>query len=343
MCVTITPMSEKIEQPLSVVTIGGGTGSFTLLQEFKDVFSDVTAVVNMADDGGSTGQLRDELGVLPPGDIRQCLVALSEAPQEMRDLFNFRHTDGNFKGHTFGNMFISTVEMMADGDFDTAIRMAGDLLRIKGTVLPVTKDKVKLKLSWPSGETVLGEHTIGNMDFSGQTTPDIHLVPDASLNPAVQAAISKADMVVIAPGNLYGSLAPALIVSGMRESLEQTSATIVYVCNLVTKPGQTDNFRVHDYAAEIERFIGAPVLDYVLYNNEQPSPKVLSKYVRMGELLVQASEEDLASAYYKALGAPLVANDAVEAKAGDAIAHTRSLIRHNAKAVAELLRTISPK
>jgi uncharacterized cofD-like protein len=334
-------MSEQFREDINVVNISAGTGGFTLLQEFKNRFENVTAVVNMADNGGSTGVLRDELGVLPPGDVRQCLVALSEAQDEVRELFSFRFDEGGLKGHTFGNLFLSAFEKMSEGDFSRAVRLAGEVLRIRGAVLPVTTDKVDLELAWPDGETISGEFAIGHVDFAGRSEPHIRLVPETKLNPAAEEAIGNADMVVIAPGNLYGSLAPALVVPGMRETLEQTEADIVYVCNLVTKPGQTDGFKVHNYAREIMRFIGAPVLDYVLYNTERPSEELLCKYMRDGEFLVEACTKAFQNESYQAIGLDMIDDAPVLIQSGDAIAHSRSLIRHNAAAVADQMLALN--
>jgi uncharacterized cofD-like protein len=334
-------MSETLQDNTRVVTIGGGTGSFTLLQEFKNHF-DTTAVVNMADNGGSTGVLRDEFGVLPPGDIRQCLVALSDSSQTTRELMSYRFEQGNgLQGHSLGNLILTAAEKMSDGDYDKAIHMVTDLLNIRGKVLPVTKDKIDLELIWPSGETVAGEFNVGNLHFEGRSRPDIRLTPKPTLNPQAEAAILEADTVVIAPGNLYGSIAPALVVPGMREALSQTDASILYVCNLVTKPGQTEGMRAHEYANEIQRFIGAPVLDYVLYNTGRPEPELLSKYVRDGEFLVQACKRAFKKARYEAVGLPLIADDVLVPQAGDAIAAVRSLIRHDASAVAAKVAEIS--
>lgn len=332
-------MPMKSRSPLRVVTIGGGTGSFTLLRGFKDYFSQLTAIVNMADDGGSTGQLRDELGVLPPGDVRQCLVALSEAP-ELRELFNYRFSEGSLRGQSFGNLFLSAAEKVS-GDFEQAISLASKVLRLRGQVVPVTTTNATLRLSWPDGETVDGEFQIGHLDFQGRAHPEISLQPGAMLTANAARAIADAQLVVINPGNLYGSLAPALLVDGMRAALESTGATVVYVCNLVTKPGQTDAFKAHDFAAEIERFVGSPVLDYLLYNTEVPVPELLATYTHAGELLVEADHAALDSAHYQAIGLPLIADKPVKSGGADAIAHVRSLIRHDATAVAgQLLKLV---
>lgn len=320
-----------------IVVIGGGTGSFTLLSDLKNYTENVTALVNMADNGGSTGILRDELGVLPPGDVRQCLVALSDS-SKLRDLFNYRFSEGSLDGHSFGNLFISAVEKISD-NFEEAVKFAGETLRIRGRVLPVTTADSQLVLVKEDGVKVTGEYDIAHMNFNGKP-PMLSLEPRATLTLSGKKAIKDADMVVIAPGNLYGSLAPALLVDGIEEALSKTKAKLTYVCNLVTKPGQTDGFTVIDYAAEIERFIGSSILDFVLYNTKKPPQELMKKYAREGELLIEFSEEDLKKQHYKAVGAAFVADHEVAVLKGDKIAHSRSLIRHDAKMVSQKLMEI---
>lgn len=315
-----------------LIVIGGGTGSFTLLSGLKQYASNITALVNMSDDGGSSGILRDELGVLPPGDIRQCLVALSQSPQ-LRELFNYRFEEGSLKGHSFGNLFLSAFEKMTN-DFDQAVQLAGEVLNIKGRVLPITTSKSHLVLYDESGSRTQGEYRIGNMDFGTIRRPKVTLEPNAKITKSAKQAILDADMVVIAPGNLYGSLAPALIVDGVGAALARTNAKVLYVCNLVTKPKQTDDFEVDDYAAEIERFIGKPVLDYVLYNTDEPTETMIRKYTRDGEFMVEFDLDKLADKHYRAIGLPLVATEPINQGGADAIAHARSLIRHDSDAIA---------
>ncbi len=327
----------KIDQ--KIVVIGGGTGSFTLLSGLKQYANNITALVNMADDGGSSGLLRDELGVLPPGDIRQCLVALSDASQ-LRELFNYRFDEGTLKGHSFGNLFLSAVEKMTN-NFQDSIDLASKVLRIQGTVLPITTDKSHLVIYDENGTKTKGEFKIGQMDFGKIRRPKIVLEPKAKITLAAEQAILEADVVVIAPGNLYGSLAPALIVDGVSKALTDTKATIIYVCNLVTKPLQTDDFFVHDYVSEIERFIGAQVVDYVIYNTDEPTPAMLRKYSNEGEFMVEFDLEKLSHQKYKAIGLPLIATTLIseEIKNADPIGHSRSLIRHNNDILArELVR-----
>ncbi len=321
-----------------LVVIGGGTGSFTLLGSLKHYVRDLTALVNMSDDGGSTGMLRDELGVLPPGDIRQCLVALSDSPK-LRDLFNYRFSEGSLKGHSFGNLFLSAVEKMTD-NFEEAVATASESLQIHGKVIPITTTKSQLVLKEASGNVVRGEYKIGNLRFLGERRPHISLDPAATLTDAGHKAIMAADMVVIAPGNLYGSLAPALVVDGVKEALQETKAKVVYVCNLVTKPNQTDGFRVHDYADEIERFIGAEVLDYVIYNTDEPVKSLLEKYTHADEKIIEFDLGAMETKHYHAVGLPLVAQEPPKTEAGDAIASSRSLIRHDGRAISRQLMSI---
>ncbi len=324
------------------MVIGGGTGSFSVLSALKPHVADLTALVGMADDGGSTGQLRDELGVLPPGDVRQCLVALSDAPTQLRELFNYRFEDGALSGHSFGNLFLSAVEKMTH-DFDEAVRVAAGVLRINGRVLPITLDNVRLALTWPDKTTVRGEGRIDAMSFSAhEGRPNLHLEPKATINPSADAAIRTADVIVIAPGDIYTSLGPLLVVGGVSQALAATKAMVMYVCNLVVKPGQTSGFSVSDHAAEIERFAGGPIIDYVLYNTAQPDPALLKKYSHEGELPVAIVRKALAGAHYQTVGRRLLATDAsARQNTHDRLAAHRSFIRHEPAALARAILQIS--
>lgn len=314
-----------------IAVIGGGTGSFTLLSSLKDHTSQIAALVNMADDGGSTGVLRDELGALPPGDVRQCLVALSDSPN-IRDLFNYRFEEGSLKGHAFGNLFLTALEKMT-GDFGRGVEMASEVLNVRGVVEPITLTNVTLAMKDVAGHETHGEFQIADLDFKGEK-PELWLEPAAEPNPRAIRAIETADIIVIAPGSLYGSLAPALIVPGIGEALNNSKAFKVYVCNLVTKPGQTDNYEVSDFANEIERFAGVPFLDAVLFNTERPTNELLERYAKAGEKSVSFDQEKLHSAHYIAAGAKLLSKSIWKnTNTSDPIAASRTLIRHDASAV----------
>ena len=320
-----------------VVVIGAGTGTFTVLSALKYYARDITAIVNMSDDGGSTGILRDELGALPPGDVRQCLVALSESDQQMRDLFNYRFDEGTFGGHSFGNIFLTALEKTT-GSFADAVKTAGEILKISGRVVPVTLSNVKLVLTEGDGTVIKGEYKIVQHSFKG-ARPNLSLEPNAKLNPEAKTAIESADIVVIAPGNLYTSLAPTLMVRGLSDALETTKAKLIYVSNLVTKPGQTDGFKVHDYVSEIERFVGTKAVDYVIYNNHQPSASLLKRYAQAGEYAVEFDETVLDNAKYHAIGESLISGTIPKLKPSEQLI-PRTLIRHDSDKVARLIMRI---
>lgn len=325
---TPTPLNNDVK----IAVIGGGTGSFTLLTGLKEYTHSLTALVNMADDGGSTGQLRDELGALPPGDIRQCLVALSDAPK-LRDLFNYRFEEGSLKGHAFGNLFLTALEKMT-GDFAEGVEVAAEVLNVSGRVEPITLTNVTLMMRTEANGETKGEFSIGESDMKGER-PEMWLEPEAELNPRALEAIYEADIVVIAPGNLYGSLAPALIVPGVGEALAATKAFTVYVCNLVTKPGQTDGYAVGDFVSEIERLAGKPFIDAVLFNTRRPEAELMEKYAGAGELAVEYDMKQLDEAPYQAYGGDLLAGTIWQNTSGaDPIAASRTLIRHDPIVVA---------
>lgn len=318
---------------IKIAVIGGGTGSFTMLSALKDYTTQIAAIVSMADDGGSTGVLRDELGTLPPGDVRQCLVALSDSPK-IRDLFDYRFEEGTFAGHSFGNLLLTALEKIT-GDFSEAVETASDILRVNGVVIPATLDNVRLKMEWAGKSLTLhGERMIDAEFFKHDPRKaELSLTPVAKANPTAIAAIEQADIVVIAPGDLYTSLGPLLVIDGIGEALARTGALTVYVSNLVSKKGQTDDFTVSDHADEIERFAGNPFLDYVIYNDEVPSDEVAARYKEEGGYVTTVDASVLDKAHYKSVAGNFLGKMA-KAHKGDTIPVTRSLIRHDASAVA---------
>ncbi|MDB5168830.1 MAG: hypothetical protein JWO41_186 [Candidatus Saccharibacteria bacterium] len=321
----------------NVVVVGGGTGSFTLLQELKLLTPNLTAVVNMCDDGGSTGMLRDELGVLPPGDVRQCLVALSETPK-MRDVFNYRFSEGSFKNQSLGNIILAGLEKQ-HGNFAEAVEVASELLNIHGRVVPVSLENYKLVMhdgdQTLSGQSVIDKHAITS------DNPRVELDPPAQISDKASQAFIEAEMIVIAPGNLYSSLVPTLAVGGVAEAIKASKATKVMVTNLVNKPGQTDGWSAADYAITVERYVGKGQLDYILYNNAPPDALLLAKYAADGEFPLEANEAALSVLRAQAIGASLVAQEIFAPDPNDTILR-RTLIRHNAVLVRELLQSLLP-
>ncbi len=317
----------------SIVTIGGGTGQFTLLSGLKKYPVSLAAIVSMVDNGGSTGTLRDELGVLPPGDIRQCLVALSESEVIMRDLFNYRFDQGSLNGHNFGNIFLSALEKIT-GSFEEAVRVAGLVLAVRGQVIPVTTRSVDL-VCGQGANLRRGEHAIDISDCKDKDT--LRLEPEAYANPKAAAAIAAADLVVIGPGDLYTSIVPNLLVKGIPEAIKRSGATVVYNCNLMNKAGHTDGYTVRDYVDEVERFIGAGRINFVTYNNRMPDRELLNRYGEEGKSLVAvaSADEGFDGVSFRPLPADLISARPFAQKAGDPI--KRTLIRHDADVLAALI------
>ena len=248
-----------------MVAIGGGTGLSTLLRGLKEYTSNLTAIVTVADDGGSTGRLRQEFGVVAPGDLRQCIAALAEAEPLMSRLFQYRFTEGTgLEGHSFGNLFIVAMAEVT-GNFETAIHEASRVLNVRGSILPSTLEDVTLSARTHEDELVHGEH---NITEHGARIRDLYLNPgDAEAHPDAVRAILDADLVVIGPGSLYTSVLPNLLVTGIQKALIATSATKVFVCNVATQRGETDNFSVGDHIETIERHTGKGILNAVVANN----------------------------------------------------------------------------
>src|SRR5258708_5850405 len=246
-----------------IVAIGGGTGLSSLLRGLKTYTSNLSAIVTVADDGGSSGRLRDEYRILPPGDFRQCLIALADAEPLMKQLFDHRFKEGSLNGHAFGNLFIMA---MADvtGNFEQALRESGKVLAVKGTILPSTLRDVTLVASI-NGGMVEGESMIPK-----QNSPISHvfLKPDGvQVNPEATQAILSAELIIVGPGSLYTSILPNLLVEGMVEAIKASPALKLYICNVAAQRGETDGYGVDDYLRVIREHVGADLFDFVLVNS----------------------------------------------------------------------------
>lgn len=317
-----------------VVTIGGGTGSFTLLSGLKKYPIELSAIVSMADDGGSTGILRDELGVLPPGDVRQCLVALSDTPGMLRELMNYRFAEGGLEGHSFGNIFLSALEKIT-GDFGRGVEEAAKILNVRGQVIPVTLSNTRLYMELKSGDVLSGEHEINvSTQFEKVGVKKVLLRPRPKANPLAIRKILEADLIVIGPGNHYCAIIPNLLVPGMAEALRKTKAKIVYNCNLISKHGQTDLFTLEDYVREINSYIGRERIDYVTYNIKKPPAELLKKYQSDGLLVPFLNT---GKRKYRVIRADVLSDRKTFRRKEDKIAHTRAFIRHDPEKLAKVL------
>ena len=262
---------------INIVTIGGGTGSYTVLSGLKNLDNvSLSALVSMSDNGGSTGVLRDELGVLPPGDIRQCLVALSEHSEIVRKLINYRFSEGTLKGHSFGNIFLAALEKVT-GDFAEGVLIASEILKVKGKVIPITKDKADLSILLSNDELIEGQVNITNTNIQELGFKKIFYKNNVQLNENAKLAIEQADYIIIGPGDYYVSIMPNLIVNGFKEAIMASKAKIILPINLTNKSGHTLHWKASNYLKDIESYLGKSV-DIILINNEAPSREQIERY-----------------------------------------------------------------
>lgn len=321
------------EQLPHVVTIGGGTGHSVILSGLRKRPVKLTAIVSMADDGSSGGMLRDELGVLPPGDIRMCLVALSGAPDTMRQLFQYRFAEGSMKGHTVGNMFLAALEKIT-GSFPQAVAMAGKILNVYGRVVPVSEDDMRLLVTLKDGTVLRGEKYLNdNEEVRAKHVDHVALEKPARASARALEAIEKADVIILGPGGLYDSLLPNLLVDGISEAIHKSKARVLYVANLTNKMGQTEHFTVHEYARALNAHIGNRI-NTVLINTHKPDADLLARYEAQEgkDTIVQCPTEEHD---YTIVTADILADEAPEVHAADTIAKSRSLIRHDSTKLAD--------
>jgi len=247
-----------------VVAIGGGTGLSTLLRGLKALTPHLTAVVTVADDGGSSGRLREEMGVLPPGDIRNCLLALADDESLMSALFGYRFSSGALEGHSFGNLFLAALTEVT-GDFERAIEESSKVLAIRGTVLPSTTRDVRLHALLTDGRRLAGQSLISR---TAACVDRVWLEPDDAVAlPLTLERIAQADVVVLGPGSLYTSIVPNVLIAGIPEALAETRATVIYITNVMTQPGETAGYGALEHLDGLLRHLGEGVVDLMVVNS----------------------------------------------------------------------------
>ncbi len=276
-----------------VVAIGGGTGLSTLLRGLKSYTTNLTAIATVADDGGSSGRLRTDMNVPPPGDIRNCLVALADSEPLMTELFQYRFNGqtGGLNGHSFGNLLIAALTDIT-GDFEQAIRETSRVLAIRGRVLPPTLDRVELCAKTSDGEVIRGESAI---TAAGKQIDYVYMdPPDPSAVAEALEALERADMIVIGPGSTFTSVIPNFLVSQINDAVRDAEATKVFICNIMTQPGETTGFSAADHVRAIQRHTGEIPFDYVLMNSQPVEPWVLEKYRETGADFVEPDYTEVA-------------------------------------------------
>jgi uncharacterized cofD-like protein len=278
-------MDTRLKRGYKIVTIGGGTGLSTMLRGLKRYTTNLTAVVTVSDDGGSSGRLQKELGVLPPGDIRNCLVALAEDESLVTNLFRYRFSEGyGLTGHSFGNLFLAAMTDVT-GNFDEAIKESSRVLNVKGRVLPATLAVARLCATLTDGTVLEGET---NISLATKPIANVYLDPPyAAPLDEVIAAIRDADAIVLGPGSLYTSIMPNLLVDRIAREVEAANAVKIYVCNVMTQPGETDAYTASQHVATLLERAGARVCDVVVVNDELPK-KLRDAYAEEGQLPVEA-------------------------------------------------------
>ena len=311
-------MSTKIK----VVTIGGGTGLSVLLRGLKKYPLEITAVVTVADDGGSSGKIRSDMNIPSPGDIRNVIAALSDVEPYLEKMFQYRFDSGEVKGHPVGNLMIAAMTDI-HGDFSTAVKVMSRILNVRATVLPTTNDIATLNAVLSDGEIIRGESSITK---AGGVIDHVYITPSrVKPNEDVLKAIEEADYIIMGPGSLYTSIIPNLVISNVSEKIRESNAKKIYVCNVMTQHGETDNYSVCDHILAINKHVEENIFDLVIANSREFDDSILSKYHKEKQEPVKIDQEKI-----KELGIKLIKNN-------DVGIVDNNTIRHNADKVSELI------
>ncbi|KRQ87095.1 Gluconeogenesis factor [Caloramator mitchellensis] len=277
-----------------IVAIGGGTGLSTMLRGLKEYTSNITAIVTVADDGGGSGVLRESLGILPPGDIRNCLVALANTEPLMEELMQYRFKEGNLKGQSFGNLFIAAMSGISS-NFEEAIKKMSDVLAVQGKVFPATLSNVTLCAKLEDGSIVRGESKIPEAALEKKTKIESIYLEPGDVKPLEEAimAIESADCIIMGPGSLYTSVLPNLVIKEIAESVKNSKAIKVYVSNIMTQPGETDGYKLSNHLEAIEKHCGKGIINYVIANNGKIPEEYYEKYINDGQYIVETDLENI--------------------------------------------------
>lgn len=308
-----------------IVAIGGGTGLSAMLRGLKSYSSNITAVVTVADDGGGSGMLRQELGMLPPGDIRNCILALADTEPIMEQLLQYRFQDGTLKGQSFGNLFLAAMDGISS-NFEEAVKKVSDVLAVTGQVLPVTLEDVTLCAELEDGNIICGESKIGSHNnFHKGKIKRVYMEPSgAEPLQDVLDAIHEADIIVLGPGSLYTSIIPNFLVRGICSAIKKSNALKVYVCNIMTQPSETEQYSVYDHISVLEEHSFSGIIDSCIVNHSTISAEIREKYRNDGADLVFIDREKISNA-----GIKLIEGDFVSLK--------NNLVRHDSTKLAKVV------
>ena len=289
-----------------IAAIGGGHGLSAMLRGLKTYTKNITAIVTVADDGGGSGMLREDLGMLPPGDIRNCIMALANTEPAMQQLLNYRFTDGSLAGQSFGNLFLAAMNGIS-GSFDEAVHRMGDVLAITGKVLPVTNQNVNLEAEFHDGSCTLGESKIYYAKkVNNSRIRKVRLVPERpEALPESVEAILNADVIVIGPGSLYTSIIPNLLVDGVAEAIAASDAQKIYVCNIMTQDGETEGYTAADHLAALLRHGTADMVELCLANSSPIPPELAERYRAEGAEVLTVDRERIAQMGIELVERPL--------------------------------------
>lgn len=274
---------EKIKNSLSgfkIAAIGGGTGISTMLRGIKKYTENITAIITVADDGGGSGMLREDLNMLPPGDVRNCILALSNTEPILDRLLRYRFTSGRLKGQNFGNLFLAAMCGVNGGSFEDAVRQCSDVLAVKGRVLPVTNQNINLGARMSDKSVVLGESTIPKYAHSNHCSIEEVFLTPSKVYPVEDCikSIEEADLIVLGPGSLYTSIIPNLLVQGVADAILSSKASVVYVNNIMTQKGETEGYTAFDHVEAILKHTKPNLIDYCIVNDEDIDDFLKSKY-----------------------------------------------------------------
>ena len=326
--VDIVYTKRQLSKGPNIVTIGGGTGLSTLLHGLKEFTSNISAIVTVTDDGGSSGRLRKEFNILPPGDIRNCLVALADVEPLMRDLFQFRfNEESELKGHNFGNLFITVMSELT-GDFDKAVKALSKILAIRGQVIPSTLKPVTLVAKHKNGQTTKGETQITQTE---ERIDKIFLNPPrCELTKEAKDAIGRAEAITFGPGSLYTSIISNLLIKEMQDAIFKSKAVKIYICNIMTQSHETDRYSASDHIKAIIQHTNSSIIDYVIINTQGIPQGFLEKYKEENAYPVENDSDKIREMGYKVIEKDLI--------------NTKDYVRHNSKGLAKtVLGIISGK